>query len=242
MYFFSTQIVVRACLPTNRHNRDNIYMRHKSYTCSCKVFIYSSVSRTANLCPRASHLDLAVVQFTFSWCRVNSTVDSVKSTPWTPVNKSVVRSCEGTIRNNWSLLLKSKHCSFLCILLFTNISALWKLTENKEKDEDFNIHSVFTKENEKVFKLRIYDIILLIYNKYVRRSWTKTSLIPGFFIGIFVLIFQLRDHTPDTGHATDNSILKSNFWKWVTWVTVHTWRQRQSYIFSLLQWNQILMT
>ena len=44
--------------------------------CACSFVRFSSVSRTASLCPRASHLDLAVVQLTFTSCRVKLTDDS----------------------------------------------------------------------------------------------------------------------------------------------------------------------
>ena len=55
--------------------RSLINLSHKTpkiftHTCSCSVASLSGVSRTASLCPRASHMDLAVFQFTFSSCRV----------------------------------------------------------------------------------------------------------------------------------------------------------------------------
>ena len=43
---------------------------------SCKAFRFSSVSKTASLCPRAAHLDLAVCQLTFSLYKWKLTEDT----------------------------------------------------------------------------------------------------------------------------------------------------------------------
>ena len=68
--------------------RSLINLFHKTpkiftHTCSCSVASLSGVSRTASLYPRASHLDLAVFQFTFSSCRVKLITKTADSAPET---------------------------------------------------------------------------------------------------------------------------------------------------------------
>ena len=60
-----------------------LYSQISTHTCSRSVASLSGVSRTASLCPRTSHLDLAMSQFTSSSCTVKlitKIADSVHET------------------------------------------------------------------------------------------------------------------------------------------------------------------
>ena len=59
------------------------YVKILTHTCSSSAVSFSCVSRTASLCPRASHLDFAVIQVTLSSCRVKMTTKSTDSVPET---------------------------------------------------------------------------------------------------------------------------------------------------------------
>ena len=57
------------------------------YNYSFNAISFSSVSRTASLCPRASHLDLAVCQSTSSLDKIKVTSDTTDSVPKTRTEK-----------------------------------------------------------------------------------------------------------------------------------------------------------
>ena len=67
----------------------------KTYTCPCRILRFSTVSRTASLCPTASHLDLAIVQLTSSLYKVKMTVDSAWCMPET--EKKIAWSSPSTV-------------------------------------------------------------------------------------------------------------------------------------------------